>query len=600
MKWICAALLAACSLAILDTVRIRSGEAPPAVPHRSPVGLALLPGGQRALTANHIADSVSLVDLVQGKVLAEQAVGRKPAAIAAARDGRRAAVSNLWSGSVTLLEVRDAALRVLAEVKVGSLPRGLLFAPDGATLYVALAGADEVISLDWQTQAVTRRLPAAREPYDLALAADGKTLAAVSSRSAQVRVWDAVSGKLRWERTMHESFNIRGLTFSPDEKHLLCAYPFRRDLPVTQHNIASGWVIDNRLGMLPLAAEAQPEYWQLALDLRGEAVGDPHGVAFSKDGKTLAVTAPGTHELLLLKPAHLPWSPGEPGDFIDVALEIGQHKMERIELGGRPLALAFVDDHRTVAVANYLLDSVQVVDLTAGKIVRTVALGGPAAPALARQGEALFYDAKRAHHQWFSCHTCHTDGHTSAMRFDTLNDDTYANPKQTPSLRNVTKTGPWTWHGWQKDLKAAIEKSLTDTMFGVKPQSAEVEALAAYLATLTPPPNPHRAADGKLTPAAERGRALFTGKAHCVRCHKGELFYSESNYDVKLGNDGSGFDLYNPPSLVGLWDRGPYLHDSRTDSLDYLLRIYHGPDKLGGQKLSDAERADLIEYLQGL
>src|SRR6516162_6348236 len=66
--------------------------------HRSPVDLALLPGGRFALTANSTADSVSLVDLEQGKVLAEQRCGHKPSAVACARDGKRAAVSNLWSG----------------------------------------------------------------------------------------------------------------------------------------------------------------------------------------------------------------------------------------------------------------------------------------------------------------------------------------------------------------------------------------------------------------------------------------------------------------------------------------------------------------------
>src|SRR2546430_702077 len=83
----------------------------------------------------------------------------------------------------------------------------------------------------------------------------------------------------------------------------------------------------------------------------------------------------------------------------------------------------------------------------------------------------------RSHNQWFSCHTCHVDGHTCSLTFDTLNDDSYGNPKLTPTLRNVTKTGPWTWHGWQRDLGAGVEKSLTQTMYGPKPSVEEVRAL---------------------------------------------------------------------------------------------------------------------------
>src|SRR5205085_811234 len=47
-------------------------------PHRSPIDVALIGDGRLAVTANHTADSVSLVDLDHGKVLAEQACGRKP------------------------------------------------------------------------------------------------------------------------------------------------------------------------------------------------------------------------------------------------------------------------------------------------------------------------------------------------------------------------------------------------------------------------------------------------------------------------------------------------------------------------------------------
>src|SRR5207302_5712690 len=143
-------------------------------------------------------------------------------------------------------------------------------------------------------------------------------------------------------------------------------------------------------------------------------------------------------------------------------------------------------------VANYLLDAVQLVDVKAGKLVRQIPLGGPSRPSLARQGETIFYDAGRSHHQWFSCHTCHPDGHTCGRAFDTLNDDSYGNPKLTPTLRNVTRTGPWTWHGWQKDLGASVEKSFTQTMFGPRPTAEETKALLAFLETLEHPPNPYR------------------------------------------------------------------------------------------------------------
>jgi cytochrome c peroxidase len=285
---------------------------------------------------------------------------------------------------------------------------------------------------------------------------------------------------------------------------------------------------------------------------------------------------------------------------MDIGLEVGPRPARRVELGGRPLTVAFADEGRTAVVANSLRDAVQVVDVPAGKLLRTIPLGAPPGePSLARQGEALFYDAKRSHHQWFSCHTCHTEGHTSGQLFDTLNDESYGNPKLTPTLHNVTKTAPYTWHGWQKELTAAVEKSLTDTMFGAKPQPGDVPAMIAYLDTLTPAPNPHRP-DGVRSEAAERGKVIFESKARCARCHKGELYTSDTNYDLKLGYDGSPFDLWNPPSLLGVWDRGPFMHDGRAETLEQLIEKQHVPEKLGGQALTAEERRDLVAFLKSL
>jgi cytochrome c peroxidase len=549
------------------------------------------------LTANHGADTVSLIDLNEGKVLTEQRCGHKPSAVACSHDGKRAAVSNLWSGTITLFEVNGSKLRRLGDISVGPFPRGLIFAPDGDTLYAAIAGADEIVMLDWTARKVVRRWPAAREPHHVVLSADGRWLAAASTRSGQVRCWDMRSGKPHWERVIEDGFNLRGLAFTPDGKGLICAHVVHRDFPVSKENIEQGWVIDNRLTWFALAKDARPAMRQIALDRRGRAVGDPHGLTFTADGRRLAITASGTHELLLLDADAIPWHDGDPGDFLDAELRMGEHAMRRVPLGGRPMTVVPIGDGARLAVANYLLDAVQILDARTGKVVRTIPLGSPAKPGPARMGEALFYDAERSHHHWFSCHTCHVDGHTCGLTFDTLNDGSYGNPKLTPTLHNVTKTGPWTWHGWQTDLGAGVKKSLTETMFGPEPTAGEIKALLAFLATLDHPPNPNRAAEPE---AAKRGEAIFRGKAKCAHCHKGEQFTSEGVYDVKLEPDGSPYKKWNPPSLRGVYDRGPFLHDGRAKTLEDTLRKHHVPEKLGGEALTERELRDLIAFLKSL
>jgi cytochrome c peroxidase len=549
------------------------------------------------LTANHTADSISLVDLKDGKVLAEAACGRKPVAVACTADGKRAAVSNLWSASVTLFDIERAGLARTTDVEVGLLPRSLTFAPDGKTLYVAVAGDDEVIQLDVATRKLVQRWSAPREPRLIALSPDGNYLAAASSRTATVYCWSTETRRLHWQHRIEDAFNLHGLAFAPDGQHVVVAHEVKRAFPISRDNIDKGWAIDSRLTRLALDPKAVPHAWQIALDTRGAAVGDPQALGWAPDGSVLAVAGAGTHEVLLFQSAGIAWSAGDPGDFIDPALELYE-RFHRVALGGRPTSLVFSRDGKEIIIANQLRDAVQIVDVKARKLVRTIPLGPSTEPSLARRGEALFYDAQRAHHNWFSCHTCHVDGHTNCVTFDTLNDDSYGNPKMTPTLRNVAKTAPYTWHGWQKELGDAVVKSLTETMFGPEPKPDDVKALVAFLGTLEHPPRP--AARRGNAEAIRHGKELFAGKAGCARCHQGEQFTSMHNYDVKLEEDGSPFTLWNPPSLRGVWDRGPYLHDGRADTLDEVLDTYHQPERLGGKVLTAEERRHLVAYLKSL
>src|SRR5262245_17061392 len=218
-------LFFAALLLLATTVGSEGDPAPGGGPPRSPTALALLPGARLALTANEGADSASLVDLSSGRVLAEQPCGRRPCAVAVSPDGTRAAVSNLWSGSLTLLELRGEALQGVGTVPVGGAPRGLAFAPDGASLHAAVA--DAVVEVPWAKREVTRRRPAPREPRQLTLSPDGRWLAAASTRSAEVRCWDLANSRLHWERKIEDGFNLRGIAFTPDGRSLVCVHAVR-------------------------------------------------------------------------------------------------------------------------------------------------------------------------------------------------------------------------------------------------------------------------------------------------------------------------------------------------------------------------------------
>ena len=128
--------------------------------------------------------------------------------------------------------------------------------------------------------------------------------------------------------------------------------------------------------------------------------------------------------------------------------------------------------------------------------------------------------------------------------------------------------------------------------------------------------SPHRQANGALSEAAKRGRALFESPSlGCVSCHSGEQF-SDSGWkspavpvlhDVGTLSESSGRRLGAPlkgidtPGLRGLWNAAPYLHDGRAPSLEALWSAHNSQDKHGVTSgLNAAQRADLNAYLRSL
>jgi YVTN family beta-propeller protein len=322
-------------------------------------------------------------------------------------------------------------------------------------------------------------------------------------------------------------------------------------------------------------------------------------MALSPDGQWAALTASGTHELVLLRIAALDLRTDGPGDHIKPELAADTESFIRIPLGGRPLAVRFDPSGTHVLVANYLQNTVQVVNVAERRVEREIALGGDAEPSLARRGEAIFFDAHRSADGWYSCHSCHYEGHTNAVTIDTRNDMSDNTFKMVLTLRNIQHTGPWFWHGWQKNLQEAVHRSLIETMQGPKPTDDEVLELLAYLKTLEGGQGLRPPADAA---AVERGRAVFAGEvANCASCHIAPSYTDGEIHDVGLGSEYDNFEGYNTPTLLGVANRVGYLHHGRARSLDELLTDLHSPAKVSGtRELTDQERADLVAFLETL
>jgi cytochrome c peroxidase len=591
------------SVKILSLVAIISVSA--AISHadelnRSPLALSALQGTV-CLTANHTGRSISLVDVASGKVLQELVVGNGPADIVWI-DESTAIVSLLHDDAIAVVSRDKDRLDLVRTIPVGDEPRGLALSQDRKTVYVALGGDDAVAQVDLASSSVVTKLPAAGIPKTVRISPDGRMLVTSTAVPATIYVHDLESKQLISERRLFDgAFNPGVPVISEDSKLLVIPHAVNREFAVTPQMIDIGWVIDNRISKLPLPDGEPSSQKQLGLDIRGKAVGDAYAALFTSDESRLVVSCGGTHELLVIDFSSIPWPTGDPGDFLPAAMQKDASKFRRIKVGGRPMGMTLLDD-QTVVVANYLLNCLQVVDLNSGDITKTISLGGPAEPDLARQGEIVFYDADRSMHSWFSCHTCHTEGHTAGQVFDTRNDRSFGTPKLTPSLRGVAETGPWTWHGWQTDLHDAMKRSLTESMATKHPITDEdATAMVAYLKTLGHPVNPRAtSADTALTQKQELGRTLFSGKAGCASCHGGSQFTSGDTFDGKVEDRKDRDNKYNPPTLRGVASRRRYLHTGKARSLEAVLTKYHRPEDLVGESLTDEERDAVIEYLKSL
>ncbi len=107
--------------------------------------------------------------------------------------------------------------------------------------------------------------------------------------------------------------------------------------------------------------------------------------------------------------------------------------------------------------------------------------------------------------------------------------------------------------------------------------------------------------------SSERGHALFAGKARCATCHVPPLYTEPGNNlhapaEVCVDAfqaDRSPTHMYRTAPLAGLWThtKPGFYHDGRFATLRELVDHYDTCLKLS---LSDAQKADLVEYLKSL
>jgi DNA-binding beta-propeller fold protein YncE len=536
---------------------------------RHPVALALSDTGTRLLIANRCG-TISTLDISLRKVIGETKVGGRLSDLTAVRDGRLLATDE-EAGEVIELRDDNGTLRLLNRTKVPAFPVCVRCDSEGGRFYVSSLWTHTVTIVESGRQ---RSVEVPFAPRLLLPLAGSKKLLVADSFGGRLAVIDITTAKVDAVHAL-DAHAIRGMA-SGGDKILLAHQVLAPRTPTTAEEMHWGNVIRQEVRSLNLASLAGPGPDILRgsdsrpLGEPGRGAGDPAGLAVGQDGTTV-VTIGGLGEIEFGKPKEIAWT--------------------RLTIGRRPTAVVLNKDASRAFVADTSSDTIVIVDLPDRKAAATVPLGARPELTSAERGEELFYDAHLSREGWMSCQSCHVDGHSNGGLSDTLSDGSFGAPKRVLSLLGVRDTGPWTWIGGAPDLSGQIHKSLQTTMRSLRVREEQVRDLTAYLQTLQPPPTAHAADDA----AIGRGREVFN-RHSCNKCHAPPLYTTPKTYDVGLHDEVGNLE-FNPPSLRGVGQGGPYLHDGRAETLeDVLLRHKHpGPTPIAADEVKD-----LVIFLRSL
>ena len=610
-------LLVGCLLAIGEAAEDKPGA------YLGPETIVAHKDGTTLFVAERDANQVAVVQVPAGKVLHRIALPAEPTSMVLSADGKTLYVTAAAPKS-TVCAIDTASAKISFTLPAGHTATGVAVSPDGKRLYVCNRFNNDVWVFDLAEKKETARVPVVREPVGAVITPDGKTLFVINHLpidpsnsydvAAVISVVDTDNLKLSNIRLPNGSTGLRGVCITPDGKHVLATHLLARyQLPTTQ--LERGWMNTNALSIIDAANKKLIN--TILLDNVDLGAANPWGL-HTADGQTLVVAHAGTREISVidlpgvLKKLAAIQSGGvkevQPGIIYSgsfTALDVPNDLAflvdlrRRIKLPGHgPRGVAVVG--QTAYVTQYFSDSLAAVDLSPtvspARAVQEIALGPKPQLTVQRRGELLFNDATICFQQWQSCASCHPDARVDGLNWDLLNDG-MGNPKNNRSMLLAHQTPPAMTEAVRGGAEEAVRSGITHILFAVRPEE-EAVAMDEYLKSLKPVPSPYLI-DGKLSPAAERGRKLFFDpKVGCAKCHPEPLYTDMKMYDVGSRGELDRRDDFDTPTLIESWRTAPYMHDGRYSTMkEVFTKGKHG---LNGVKLTPEQIDDLVEFVLSL
>lgn len=599
----------------------------PRLIHEIPVGLEPVSVAVRTndevWVANQLSDSVSIVSLSAGRVIATLQAKDEPSDIAFA--GGKAFVSTATNDRVLVFDA--ASRQQVGTVNIfGKDPRALAVNPAGTKVYALVQRSGNKTTILQRTDAPAQPnptnplLPAAPDEGMIVTAGDPQW-PAITWALPDNDVVEIDAASLAITRTFASvgTTNFH-LAVHPVSGALFVANTNARNL-VRFEPAVQAHAIDSRITRVTTVAVPVTTHFDLNAGLsyinlpdpasRAIALSEPSAVAINAAANEMYVAAFGTDRVGVVNA-----TTGAVLARIEMSPATGSTVNSLSKRGPRGLAL-----HPTAGrlyVLNRLAASLSTIDVSGRVVLNEQPLGGfDPTPANIRDGRKFLYDAKLAGNGSMSCASCHVDGDVDGLAWD-LGDPMGSmapgpttqpfpfnllitqfhpmkGPMTTQSLRGLAGSGALHWRGDRATFQH-FNPAFASLMGGTPLSTADMDLFAQFAMNMALPPNPNQQLNRSYltSPSSANQQQGFTnfsgtvvtfpviGNVSCNTCH---ALPSGSNQMVVTGTILQEPQQMKVPRVRMLYRKSGF--DTRS-----------GQQKAGFGFTHDGAVTNLTEFLQ--
>lgn len=591
----------------------------------------IIQDGNSVWNVNPDAGTVTETGVRLNNKLREITVGESPQSLASVKN--EIWVVNKNSYNISIINKSTGSKNTI-QLPYGSEPVAIVSSHDDSFVYVSLSAIGKAFKIATQSRSVVAEVDLNTNSAisilgGMALDASGNKLLVTRfiSQNDKGKLFEinanqmVLTNELQMNSTVTQDASnssrgipnyIKGITISPSGKFAL--------VPSKKDNLERGSFRDGNpldLQNTVRAITSRITLSDFSEDLEARVDIDNHdrcnAVVFSKYGEIAFVTLPGNESVAILD--------GHTGN-----------KITTIDVGKVPDGMVLDVLTNRLYIHNFLSRSISVYDISrlldgVGQPDFVTEIGVVSNEPLTAQvlhGKQLFYDAKSKtlnQSGYMSCASCHLNGSHDGQTWDFTSMG--EGLRNTIDLRGRagTKHGRLHWtanfdevHDFENQIRSLgagsglmddLDFNSNDDPLGSLKAglSPDLDALSAYVSSLDKVPNsPYGSENGSLTQNVLQGQAIFNAN-NCGSCHSGKE-YSDSPlgvlHDIGTAKNSSGNRINGPltgfdtPTLKGVWNTSPYLHDGSAATLEEAIRAHNDVSI----SLSDMEK--LVDFLKQL